>query len=120
MVRRPATRSRSEVLAAPLAAVTASASPEEISKSRPENTSRPPRTHLTSRPESRILLLHSPLKSIGTTPEFVGTALLRHDCRCGGAPGKILEAGTFTSPHPTPPTPPPATPRHHLTTPTTS
>src|SRR5260370_11632216 len=93
-VSRPATSRSSEVLPAPLAPVTASASPEEVSKSRPENTSRPPRTHLTSRPESRILLLHSPLESIGTTPEFVGTALLRHDCRCGGAPGESPLAGT--------------------------
>ena len=39
--------------------------PTEASKSRPENTSRPPRHSLTSRPESRILPLHSPLKSDG-------------------------------------------------------
>jgi len=27
---------------------------------------------------------------MGITPEFVGGARLRHDCRCGGAIGKIL------------------------------
>ena len=86
-VRRPAISRSSEVLPDPLGPVTASASPEAASKSRPENTSRPPRTHLTPRPESRILPFHSPLESYGYRNEFVGTALLRHDCRCGGASG---------------------------------
>src|SRR5258708_29232589 len=65
MVRSPAIRRSSEVLPDPLGPVTASASPEEASKSTPEKISRPPRTHLTSRPESRILPLYSPLKSLG-------------------------------------------------------
>src|ERR1700686_4650818 len=44
----------SEVLPDPLAPVTASASPEVAVKSSSENTSRPPRTHLTPRPRSRL------------------------------------------------------------------
>jgi len=27
---------------------------------------------------------------MGTASEFVGTAMLQHACRCGGAPRKIL------------------------------
>src|SRR5258707_11631665 len=64
MVSSPAINRSNEVLPDPLGPVTASASPEEAAKSRPENTSRPPRTHLTSRPESRILLLQ-PSKILG-------------------------------------------------------
>ena len=62
----------------------------DAEKSRSENTSRPPRTHLTPLPESRILAFQSPLETIGTAAEFVGTAMLQHACRCGGAPRKIL------------------------------
>src|SRR3984957_11906301 len=54
---RPAISRSNEVLPDPLGPTTASASPELASKSRPEKTSRPPRTHLTSRPESRIIFL---------------------------------------------------------------
>src|SRR5689334_19053429 len=51
----PAISRNSEVLPDPFAPVTASTEPEEASKSSPAKTSRPPRTHLTPRPESRIL-----------------------------------------------------------------
>ena len=44
------------------------ASPEAVAKSRRENTSRPPRTHSRSVPESRILSLYSPLKSFTNLP----------------------------------------------------
>ena len=48
------------------------ASPEDASKSRPENTSRPPLTHLTPRPESRILPFHSPLEIDGYRSRILG------------------------------------------------
>ena len=60
-IRRPAARSAPRSAAAARfypahwRPVTASASPAPTAKSRPENTSRPPRTHLTPHPESRIL-----------------------------------------------------------------
>src|SRR5947208_1989019 len=78
--RRPAIRRNSEVLPEPFGPTTARTSPEEASKSRPENTSRPPLIQSMWCPESRILPFHSPLKLMGTASEFVGTALLQHAC----------------------------------------
>src|ERR1700688_3997416 len=72
MVKRPAIIRNSEVLPDPLAPIMASASPEEASKSRPENTFRPPLTHLTPRPESRILPFHSPLEIDGYRSRIFG------------------------------------------------
>ena len=60
---RPAISRSSEVLPEPLRPTTATASPEPASKSSPENTSRPPRTQMTPRPESCILPRINPLKA---------------------------------------------------------
>src|SRR5205807_2868559 len=63
--KSPAISRNSDVLPEPLGPITASAWPEAASKSRPENTSRPPRTHLTSRPLSRILPRCGPSENLG-------------------------------------------------------
>src|SRR6185312_5752381 len=91
---KPAISRSSEVLPDPLAPVTASTSPPDATKSSPANTVRPPRTHVTPRPESRISPLYAPC----TPPEIRGVAhhnLWVPDCckpapGCGGAIGKIL------------------------------
>src|SRR6516164_8067296 len=62
----PAISRSKEVLPDPLGPVTASTSPDAAANSRWENTSRPPRTHLTSRPESRILPRLEPSESQGS------------------------------------------------------